>query len=786
MKGKQFLKIIAITLSICTLSCAGCRKKDSVFSINTGNDVSDNSEVVEQPKCPVTMRDENGVITLENGNISLSVNKANGNISSVLNLIENIELIHGEGANFTIAIDPTTSDVFKADHSNATTVMLQSKNFTPVITTEKLDDNYQINLTFDLSFDHAGKEFSDIRVVNTIKLNCNESFFTCDYSIENSAAFDCVVINLTGAQMSGIKNQENSNTWSLFYPYKEGKLYENITDRINSGIGVGTKMQASYPSPMSMQLLQLYNEKASFDYSVLDPDGIYKEFNFGKFIGSKEYDAGSKTDCQISMSCTQYPYVKNGNCGQVHPYRIGIGNEGGWYEGADRYREFLVSSGMTKVKNSITSEWTGMTALIAQSSTNNVFASYEEGTFATCYADWITQSDNNGIDTLCAIGWSEGGFDHNYPDYEFSAIQGGENAFGDMVQEIKANKDNIICYINAHIADKNSNFAKESSSVAPNLTKLYAGTIKKSGFSYGVTDVSNYEKYMYYETYDGGLSSYAMSPASKDFQDAIIDAVQRLANKGVTGIWFDQLMEMPAYLDYDSCHGHTNPATAYAEGYKTLLEKCCEIMEKATNGNYIFVCEGVCDAYIKYIDCCGMMWGRKLGSTDTTMMNDKISWTSEITRYTMPTIMLGLGNETATSSDSNEFSRAFVMGNPILSSGAQSSSGKIINIYNSAKKIYFEGRYLDQRGLSVGSEDVIASLILGSDGTLGLQIYNNSENNISSMNVVIDTSDIGLAGKQIKSIINLTTGKMLTKTSNNSFTVNINALAIGAYKIVLE
>ena len=86
-----------------------------------------------------------------------------------------------------------------------------------------------------------------------------------------------MVVNFTGAQMSGLKDETGSEAWSLFYPYKEGKLYDGVISRINEGLGVGTKMTAAYPSPMSMQLLQLYNGNASFDYSVLDSEGVYKD-----------------------------------------------------------------------------------------------------------------------------------------------------------------------------------------------------------------------------------------------------------------------------------------------------------------------------------------------------------------------------------------------------------------------------------------------------------------------------------------------------------------------------
>lgn len=735
----------------------------------------------------VTITTTDNLVTMENGNISLSVTSENGNISDVTYLGKDVKLVGGEGANFSLTVDPTTKDVFQANHNGAAAVVLQSKNFTPEVKTEKIGDNGKITLTYDLSFTYQDTLVSGIKVVNTLSLNRKDMYFTSDYTIKNDAQSDCVVVNFTGMQISGIKDVAGQDAWSFFYPYKEGKLYSGIVKRINDGTGVGTKMTAAYPSPMSMQLMQLYNGTASFDYSVLDSEGIYKEFNFGKYIGRGEYDEGRAVGDQISMSCTQFPFVKNGDNAVLSSYRVGAGGEGSWYEGSDRYREFLIASGMTKEKNGLTAEWTGMNSLIAQGNTGSVFATYENSPLgSTSYAQWMAQSDPYGIDTLCAIGWNEGGFDHNYPDYAFSEAQGGEESFGRMVEELNTNGDAIICYINAHIADEASTFATQASISNSGQTKLQAGAIKKVGFKSGETALEDYERYMYHETY-GTLSAYAMSPASEDFQEAVLDAVQRLADKGVNGIWFDQLMEMPAYLDYDASHGANNPATAYSEGYRELLTECVRIMEEANNGDCIFVCEGVCDAYIKWIDCCGMMWQRKLGSTDTTNMQDRVQWTSQITRYTMPCMMLGLEGVGTTSGSSNEFARAFVLGEPLLVSNYQDSVTRIMNIYSSAKKIYFEGRYLDMRGLRCGNEDVIASLIQGSDGTYGLQLYNdNTRDAVTDMKVVIDPEAIGAKGKKVESVINLMTGERVSLSGENTFTVSLDTTAIGAYQIIFS
>lgn len=70
------------------------------------------------------------------------------------------------------------------------------------------------------------------------------------------------------------------------------------------------RMVAAYPLPMSMQLVQLYNDKQSMYYFVADSQREYKEFNFGAFINKGQYDfQGVQVADKVSLSCSRYPFV---------------------------------------------------------------------------------------------------------------------------------------------------------------------------------------------------------------------------------------------------------------------------------------------------------------------------------------------------------------------------------------------------------------------------------------------------------------------------------------------
>ena len=172
------------------------------------------------------------------------------------------------------------------------------------------------------------------------------------------------------------------------------------------------------------------------------------------------------------------------------------------------------------------------------------------------------------------------------------------------VEQVHEVGGKALIYINLHIADTASNWYKEHGESCA-IRTAYGSVL--------------------HESYGTGLDYVAMCPSASAWQNAIVAAVERTRKNGVDGYWFDQLMEMPGNLCYNREHGHTTPATAYAEGYDTLFER---INALTAEKDCIYACEGTCDAYLRYIDCCGLMWARQFGSSPQSA--------PKITRYTLP------------------------------------------------------------------------------------------------------------------------------------------------------
>lgn len=720
-------------------------------------------------------------ITLENDLVSMTFVKENGSLCSMKNVRTETDFISGSvGGNWALAIDLSTGDCFESNPTGSKTVLVTSRKQKMDFKKTDKEDGVVLTFNYDVSFQNGGKDIDGITVIQNITLKNGDDKASFDYEVTNNVE-NSVITTFTGMQLSGIKNENGD--YKLFWPYKEGKIYDNAVETVKTATDSTARMVAAYPLPFSMQIVQLYNENESLFYYVEDSTREYKEFNFGAFINKGQYDfQGVQTIDKVSLSCSQYPYIESGTK-NIFTTVIGVSDHGDYYTGSDHYREFLISSGMTRNYNDFVKDWTGFSVLIGTQYGDKQFANYTQAEgFKDTYTNWAERTNQYGIYSTTLIGWHKGGFDSMYPDYEFQTGAGfGENAFKTAMDIGHANGNTFLAYINAHIADKNSNWSNTVYDEKTGITNMEQAAIKTKGFSNAKTK-DDYINYMIMETYGTGTYYYAMCPSSDLFRKALVDAVTRLRENGIDGIWFDQLMEMPANLCYDKSHGHKTPATAYGEGYAELFEEIELVMATKGSGDYILSAEGVCDAYIQYIDVCGYMWGRKLGARDT----DGKNMSPEITRYTMPAKFLGIESAGTTSGDPDEFARAFVMCDPFLGDPYKSSVGVLTGIYNQ-DSTYLRGRYVDMLGSVCSDENIIYGLTVSEDKkSIAINIYNYNTEQSNGATVTIDFARLGITDAEISSVVNMFTGDNVTFNKNQITLPTIDELGIASVIVKLK
>ncbi len=576
-----------------------------------------------------------------------------------------------------------------------------------------------------------------ILVTQTVTMTADDAVFgmTIDNRCKDAAVTSAVPLKLTGVT-------DGAEALNLLWPDKEGKLYSRVMTEESDA---PSRLQASYPSLMSMQYLALYSDNESLYFGVHDITRTYKDFSFEAARG------------QCGISCVQWPFVGAGECKELAPVHLAL-RGGGWYECADIYRDYLIAGGFVKTYGDMMRDYTGIASACLVKYANRYDTAYVRGQGAPQGMADIARRNRSAYHSPLTIymGWHEQGFDSRYPDYRFLEAYGGEEGFRQGVEAVHAAGGKVIPYLNLHIADTMSDWYNEKT--ASGLTKGMANAIQTRHAS------------VLHEQYGTGLDYVAMCPMAPDWQDAIVAAAERVRACGADGLWLDQMMEMPGNLCYNASHGHATPATAYAEGYDSLMARIDEVM-RAYGDDYFYCCEGVCDAYIGVIDLCGLMWARLPGSDSTTAQ--------QITRYTMPCRFMGLPTAGAATGSQEQYAHAWTQADGMLCQSQNPLIRRYADLARRYPHIYLDGRYLDVRGLSGIPEGVRAGVLTASDGGSGaIQLFNHG---VRPAECCLSMAGTGT----VTAMLNAETGKPLECTENG-WRITVGAQSAAAVLVEFE
>lgn len=775
-------KIMTIVLHILLLLIViGCDNPMSDVQSATDEETGEDRPSNDEMDVEVIFEDE--TISLSNGYASYKFNKINGSLVSLYNKKTNSESIGNFGGNFTMYVDTSTEDMWSSKpmvltqcqpdgyvHNvnsypklNDDLVMLSSRDY-EVYRTDVVDieGGKKIVFYYSLDFQHKDNDYYGIEVICSVELLETSKETIWNYEIINNCS-NTVITQFVAAQIEDILA---NNEYSLFWPMHEGEIHKDAVElaktsklvtSIDGFASDGTKnLVEEYPSHLSMSLIQLFNEKQSIFYYVTDENYEYKQFNFGIYNDQNYYDEGNNL---VSLSSTHYPFIEgNGSNKKIASIHLGLGNEGSWYEGSDLYREWLLSQNPRSLSYMDSAKNLPGFGAATMKMINNSKPSI----------GYVTMYGNGNIKTTCEsfnaigandvffLGWMDEGFDSKYPDYNLNSNMGNKDDLKLGIEQAHLNNDKVVMYINLYAATSDSKWfnRKIGDDLQGDLAKV----------------VSAYEKdYRYVFPANGTNTAFiSICPGSQYFVNAIEQAVQTVAEAGADGIFFDQMMEMSATLCFNKSHGHSTPATAYKEGYDKLFVYINSVMSTYSD-DYYFSCEGICDAYIQYVDIPGLMWSRLFGYSEYNA--------PEITRYTIPTRIMGLPNAATGSGTKNQYSRSFVYGNPLRLAENNSEYAKdILTLYKDNIDVYSSGRYIDKRYLDLNvDEDVVYGGII-KDNTLIVTIYNNK--NIDINNCILK---INIPGKKVISVSDIFTGN---STSYQGFM--IKKQDVKSFKILLE
>lgn len=670
-------------------------------------------------------------LVLEDENCRVVLSES-GLVKEIKDLKTGMTLVQGRGSDgFRVTIDASAKNIWRAQPSGAATAVMTIQD---AVTTAESGEN-SATFTHVISLKKAG----EVKLVRSFSLEKGQLKVGC--TVEN-ALKKGVVIFVDPVVLSGF-----DASMSLTWPYHEGEHYVDAVQQANSG---NLNLSATYPSPMSMQWVSLYNGTSSLYFGVHDQQAVYKTFYFKGNAGTAE------------LSCAQSPYVAPGESGQLAEVVIAPVADDDWTGAADLYRSFIVEDTQwVRTASPTAYETVGHYYWIMTYPNNDYRGAYVTGapngepSIMRDFAQMLRT--RSGATTMAYLGWHDGGFDTDFPDYDFSEAQGGEDGFRQAMEGIGEDGNIAMIYFNVHTAEVHSEWYNETG---------VDGQIK--GYSAAtLTEMGEMVEEIYWEGY--GLQYYAMCPMADDYVDAIAEGVERVLAAGADAAFLDQLMEMPTYLCYNPMHGHASPATASYEGYNKMMTRLHEIFAKYGVDPY-FACEGVCDAYIRWIDVCGLQGNRLLNSYDA-----HYPWLS---RYALPTKLFGINSDTEYGKA--QYGRAFLMGAPLF---VRENFNEILltytDIYKQYYDVYTNGVYKHTQGLGGIPEGLMASLLLSSAETRGaVQVMNPTLKPIEAR-LTID------APGEITSVKNMMTGEVV-ELENGELVITVEKWETCSYLFTWE
>lgn len=624
-------------------------------------------------------------MTLENRKSIISIDETTGQLQQIINKSSDKIWDFKAISKSEISIDLDNSDIWKTEPFSGTNLNLGPKD--GEISFSKRKNTLTVRTLYVL-------EDGEIETTKVYTLEGNK--LDVDFEVDNRLKTG-VVLSARPCDLTGIAQEQE---FSLLWPNKEGEIHVDAINRMAQG--ELSPMWASYPVPFSMQYVSLFNDEESLYYGIHDASATHKEFEF------------KRDDNGVMLGSSQWLFAGPSDKKQTATTVISTQDQGGFTSAADVYKEFLVDeSGWVRNQPDIVKDFVGWYPTVMATHNHHYKLAYVKGSPSNA---WATMKNANsmglkqtGIPMTLYLGWHVGGFDARYPDYEFDEALGGEEGFAQAISDIHDQGGQVMMYFNNHIANVESNWYQSLTSEGEMI-----------GLSSAIK--SNAKGGIFREDYGTGLDYVAMCPASEPWIEALEDGINRVRKHGVDGIWLDQMMEMPSALCFDASHGHSTPATAFSEGYEKMMTRLNAVMEQE-GSNYLYGTEGVCDAYIQWVDISGMMWARKLGFSEETA--------PETTRYTLPTKILGLPGDKEFGRE--EYARAFLMGEPFLiTENINPILKDYVELYQSYPDIFLQGHYLHHGDIEGLGDTLMMGVMTSETKTrYAIQLFNPSKEEIT-------------------------------------------------------
>ena len=422
--------------------------------------------------------------------------------------------------------------------------------------------------------------------------------------------------------------------------------------------------------------------------------------------------------------------------------------EGDWHDAAKRYRTWYDT---VREVRAATPDWTrdttGWLLVIMRQQNEALFWKYTDIPLLCDVAQ------KNGLDCIGLFGWTKGGHDHLYPDYDPSEEMGGVPALKAGIAEAHRRGIKVYIYANGQLQQVGATeFWKQHGE------KL--ALVKKNGERV----IQTYHKYKDIPVYQFALGCLY----GKAWHERMYSLAEQANSFGADGILYDQLGIFAPFACYGTGHGHQTPYFSYAEERPAFMRTIADEIQKK-NANFAILTEGLHDTIL---DSTGIFHGCEYGvlrpqieAVRRRASDPKTESFPELWRYTFPELVTTVRlptpmntrpqvNFVATFGMRSEIEARYMPDRTYVLEGkipVKADYGTVQNIPNlqdmasipaaeasaymksvldfqrAQAKYLLKGRFVDNEGFTCSNASVIAKRFAAADGTSAVIAWNTSE-----------------------------------------------------------
>jgi hypothetical protein len=307
------------------------------------------------------------------------------------------------------------------------------------------------------------------------------------------------------------------------------------------------------------------------------------------------------------------------------PETVFARESGGWHDAAKRYRAWYDSThDVRAAAPDWTRDLTGWLLVIMKQQNEELMWPY------TDIPKLCDVAERNGLNCIGLFGWTVGGHDHLYPDYDPDPKMGGVEALKAGIAEAHKRNIRVCIYANGQLQQVGA-------------TKFWDEHGKRLALCRkdGSFEIQTYHKYADIPVYQFALGCLCGGA----WHDRMLSLARQADSFGADAILYDQLGMFQPFECWGKEHGHPVPWYTYGEERAGFIRRITDTMHKE-NPKFAVFTEGLHDSVLDSISLFhGCQYGAFQREVDSVKARassakfEKLESFPEMWRYTFPELV---------------------------------------------------------------------------------------------------------------------------------------------------